>query len=184
MEIKQQEPIDNLHVQNLCFFNNIITPMSFAPPTYGTAPTLYRELAGHSQPMGAASCQRLQVGIDISSIPDISTNHSGDQGRGSSGWRGSPKAAGQRGNKGCQPMQPIYQQHILGTKEGRLLQTSYQSQTTKSVHGYNALHDGESGHVEGLAEVRRLDGIDRLEGCVSLGGDLGGTPEIPAIHVE
>ena len=78
----------------------------------------------------------------------------------------------------------ICQQNILSTKEGWFLQASYQPQAVKSVHGQFALQDGEPGHVEGFTETRRLDGIYRPERRLPLSSNLGGTPEIPAVHLE
>ena len=153
---------------------------------YRLAPTMYCQLVEHNnRPMGAAGGQRIQVGASISSNSDVPTGSHGNQERSGLGGTRGAEATGQGSNKDSRPLpQPVSQQDISSSQEGWLLQASSQSEATESVHSNSALQDGESGHDERPAEGRRLDGFHRPEGCLSVGCNLGGAPELPEVYME
>ena len=155
-------PIRHCTHTQLMFFQQYYCPYAipFSPPTYRTAPALHQELASlNNQPMGAAGCQGLQTGADVTSNPKVPASNGGDRGQANSGGRRGTEAAQQRGNKGRQPMpQPVCQQDFCGPEERWFLQTSCQLEATKSVHGGHTLQDGELGHAERPVTTRRLDG--------------------------
>ena len=131
--------------------------------------------------MGAAGCQGLQTGADVTSNPKVPASNGGDRGQANSGGRRGTEAAQQRGNKGRQPMpQLVCQQDICGPEEGWFLQTGCQLEATKSVHGDHTLQDGELGHAERPVTTRRLDGHYRPKGRISVSHNLGTASEVPA----
>lgn len=138
------------------FFQQYYYPYAvpFSPSTCRTAPALHQELASlNNQPMGAAGCQGLQTGADVTYNPKVPASNSGDRGQANSGGRRGTEAAQQRGNKGRQPMpQPVCQQDICGPEEGWFLQTGCQLEAIKSVHGDHTLQDGELAMLKDLLQ--------------------------------
>ena len=70
---------------------------------------------------------------------------------------------------------------LVPKKDG--LQTSNQPETSEPTHGASLFQDGEPSNDERSVTTRRPDGFNGLERCLSVGDNLRGPPEIPAVPV-
>jgi len=131
--------------------------------------------------MDPAGGQGLQTRADITSGSEVAPlSFTNKQGK--SCGRGDPETVREGGDKdGSQLPEPVSQPYIPGAQERWIIQTGSQLETPKSVHGEDTLQDGKLEYDQRPTEGRRLDGLHRPEGCVSLSSDLGGSPEIPSL---
>lgn len=133
--------------------------------------------------MGVTSSQRLPIGAVITSNSESPTQSHTDE-RWPSGNRRGVQVAGQGSDKGGFPyIEPIPQQNICCPQERWFTQTGGQPETTESVYGEHSLQDGESKHNEGPIETAGLDGINRLERCLSFSGNMGSPSKISPLYV-
>ena len=68
---------------------------------------------------------------------------------------------------------PIYQPHLPSPQEGRIAASSRQPEAAEPLDGKIKIQNGERENIEGPGQEERLDGLDRPEGCLSLGTNRG-----------
>ena len=100
--------------------------------------------------MGIGSCQGLQAAVIVNTDSGCFTQGHRSQ-ESSPGLRRSAKTTNQGGNKDSLSLsQPVPQQDLCGSKEGRFTQASDKPKATELIYEEHSLQDGESEHDEGL----------------------------------
>ena len=78
----------------------------------------------------------------------------------------------------------IPQPDFSGSQERWIGEVGDQPETPEPVHSPNPFQDGESGNDQRPAERGRLDGLNRLEGCLPISHNMGGSQKVPEISME
>ena len=135
------------------------------------------------QPMGYTSSERVQIRLDVNTTSEDPTTTSGSQGPGPPLNGGGDTEAR---SQGCRK-----EVHLLSGSipqpdfsEGWIGEVGDQPETPKPVHPPNPFQDGEPGNNSRPAERGRLDGLNRLKGCLPISHNMGGPQKVSEISME
>ena len=138
------------------------------------------------RPLGVTSSVRPQVGVDQHpTAKDAPTSDTTRREQTDTGYAGDQKTLHLPGSeRGETNPRSVPEPTLPRPEEGRITASGDKPKTTELLHREAEVQDGRCQANPEPTAGRRLDGINRLKGCLPFGPNISRISQVPQIHME